>query len=822
MAEQDIQGIGVKFTAEASQLKTELANLETRLKAFNSAYGQMKVNLQASLTMPGDRKLQDFRRDVEKAFLPQGTAGPVKARIELLPPTAAQIKTLKSQIGANGSIPIDVIGNFKWGDNKPPKSVTVTVVEEYQPRGRRGAAGGAAVGGARGRGDEDEGAQLAAAAPRVGGGSRGRRGETAVVAPRLTAPSRQAKAAAERRAVGSRELFQDYTDTAPLIADWKDSLRKGGSLTWANKARDELVARGYKRNELDAVQNQIRGGGRRGGAAGFATAPPPARRGGGGRGYLGQGDVETAVRQEQAMRQRARAYVPPNPQAILEKFGGRRIESLGGGRGETLAASQADPQQFLNNLRAMVAMATPQARQEAPGWYPGAQGIAGRLGGALGHPMGTGSAMLASLSPRNRWRWNVADAYKIAAQQLGVEGPPGRTNALSGNVAKATGMAQTGQFEGLLSGPKVEPFHAQIMRPGRGMPPSGSPDLKAVIDTLMMQAGTLNTAIKAPGSVAITRAMQEAIAELSSELGMNTGAGQALPWIAGQEQLERLKNPKFAGGPLENLFSAAGGGRGFARPAWLGTPTSGRAMATMGGGLAPTGRPGVHIESPAASGQDRRAMYSVARNEEGKALGALWMKLRGGHNVTDIFPFVEERARNQGIGKALYAHAQRAGFDVEGLSDRNAAGFGVQTQFGEALWASRKRAMGLDPEQYRQEVYEREREREWEEYETRMGPGGRQRREEAHRAAQRRSPDRLVLDTTMPGQRFGGGRGFAAPAWLKGKPSGSGRSALGLMMDDIAPTGRPGHHRLDGPGQEVGGRIKPPGRRSRPPWPASR
>lgn len=142
MAENDVGGIGVKFTAEAAQLQAELQKLEQRLKQFDSAHGQKKVRLQAELVMPGARALQDFRRDLEKGFGAQGSAGRVKARIELIPPTATDIKTISAKVGA---IKVKVVGNFEWG-KAPPKTVTVKVVEESGSLSVSSKAGGKKIG----------------------------------------------------------------------------------------------------------------------------------------------------------------------------------------------------------------------------------------------------------------------------------------------------------------------------------------------------------------------------------------------------------------------------------------------------------------------------------------------------------------------------------------------------------------------------------------------------------------------------------------------------------------------------------------------------
>jgi hypothetical protein len=132
MADQEVGGVSVRFTAEAEQLQQQIQSLEQRLRAFDRQFGNHRIRMQAELVMPGQRTLADFRRGIEQSFN-AGSGGRVKARVELLPPTAAQLKAFREKVG---DIKVDVVGNFKWG-NKPPKTVEVEVVE----RGGGGAAG---------------------------------------------------------------------------------------------------------------------------------------------------------------------------------------------------------------------------------------------------------------------------------------------------------------------------------------------------------------------------------------------------------------------------------------------------------------------------------------------------------------------------------------------------------------------------------------------------------------------------------------------------------------------------------------------------------
>lgn len=187
------------------------------------------------------------------------------------------------------------------------------------------------------------------------------------------------------------------------------------------------------------------------------------------------------------------------------------------------------------------------------------------------------------------------------------------------------------------------------------------------------------------------------------------GVPPAAQWAGSRWQLpegaEPVRGQTWWNQPGRRPGAPAGGARGFAAsPEWLkakpsyGPDRNAPGIARLMDELPERGRPGVHIENPrqqyARSPQHR---YTVARNEEGEALGALQMTVRG-HKVEDVMPYVNPAARRQGIGTRLYSHAQKAGFDVERASDRNAAQIkGLQTEEGEALWQARKRAMGVDP-----------------------------------------------------------------------------------------------------------------------------
>lgn len=71
--------------------------------------------------------------------------------------------------------------------------------------------------------------------------------------------------------------------------------------------------------------------------------------------------------------------------------------------------------------------ATLEQRDDGRNWYP----LAGRIVQSIAEATGTNAVRiayaLAALSPRNPWRWNVADAYRFAAAHRAGEPMPSAT-----------------------------------------------------------------------------------------------------------------------------------------------------------------------------------------------------------------------------------------------------------------------------------------------------------------------------------------------------------------------------------------------------------
>lgn len=122
----DVGGVSVSFTAEASQLKGQLDLLEQRLRAFNRAHGQQAVKLTANLQQPGGRYMDDFRRDVAKGV----NRVPVVAKVQLQAPTASEVNAFRAALQTQLAA----------------KPLTVRVTPIIEGGGGGGSAGGAGGG----------------------------------------------------------------------------------------------------------------------------------------------------------------------------------------------------------------------------------------------------------------------------------------------------------------------------------------------------------------------------------------------------------------------------------------------------------------------------------------------------------------------------------------------------------------------------------------------------------------------------------------------------------------------------------------------------
>lgn len=538
MAENDVGGIGVKFTAEAAQLQQELQKLEQRLKQFDSAHGQKKIRLQAELVMPGNRALQDFRRDLEKGFGSQGSAGRVKARIELIPPTASEIKALTGKIG---DVKVKVVGNFEWG-TKPPKTVTVKVVEEGS--GRPVAGGRSTV------------TQTQAVAQAASGGR----------STRAAAPKKTTVAPGGPR-VGNAELFADYKDNGALLSDYLDSYRKGGSRVWMGKARDELIRRGMTRDQIVAIEQGAKrptGGARglTGGMTGAFGQGAPAVR------HWSQGPVSSVPAGPTIAAMGRRGEFPMPMRSIYNPYPAKGApEPPAWKAGDLGRAPQLTEAALTRRLRQIVKTLSPEAMQAGTGWYQKAGEIAQGIGAKSGLGRSQISGVTAAFSQNAGWSENVRnaqdffEAFRRGARTVAeVEAHVANIRKdLSFNALGLTGRTQQAlnvamgpaDAEKTLGGPKgtanpkIRAFHRALM----GDPTSFTVDRHMA---LMMSGGTIGSEQR------MHTPFQRAGQRVAGEMGVSAADLQAMVWT-------NALGPKFAGAD-PYLQSRAGGPRGMADP----------------------------------------------------------------------------------------------------------------------------------------------------------------------------------------------------------------------------------------------------------------
>jgi hypothetical protein len=168
------------------------------------------------------------------------------------------------------------------------------------------------------------------------------------------------------------------------------------------------------------------------------------------------------------------------------------------------------------NLREVMARATEADIESGLSWYGRANGLAYHLGHRYGIRPDVAAAVIAVLSPTNKWSRNVADAESIIAWHAsGRIGHRPTCCTYGANVAKAERILDGDM--GALSGPKVEAFAANI----RG-------DHEFV--TLDIWACRAAVKRDTPGRKAERAAIVAAYKTVAREYGYTPAAFQAVIW----------------------------------------------------------------------------------------------------------------------------------------------------------------------------------------------------------------------------------------------------------------------------------------------------
>lgn len=175
------------------------------------------------------------------------------------------------------------------------------------------------------------------------------------------------------------------------------------------------------------------------------------------------------------------------------------------------------------NIADTYARASQAQRESGRRWYPTAKTVVTAIAEATGMNDVRVCYALAALSPRNPWRWNVADAYSYAEARAQGRSMPRATTFKRNQLKAWQALGQDGQ-PWSTSAPKVTAFVAAIM---------GVEDA-VVVDVWAYRVATTTTT-KAVSTKAY-RAVEAAYAEAAELAGETPRDMQAITWLVAQTE----------------------------------------------------------------------------------------------------------------------------------------------------------------------------------------------------------------------------------------------------------------------------------------------
>lgn len=153
------------------------------------------------------------------------------------------------------------------------------------------------------------------------------------------------------------------------------------------------------------------------------------------------------------------------------------------------------------------------ARTAGVQWYRAARAMARKLGRQHNVTTATAAGVIAALSPRLTWSYNVVAANLVLGQ---AERVPGVFRA---NLAKARAIANGARPLSVLSGPKVRAFYRALC----------GDESAAVVDVWTARAAGVNPEGLSPQLYdQVARALKMG----ADEVGTTTSAFQAVAWVA--------------------------------------------------------------------------------------------------------------------------------------------------------------------------------------------------------------------------------------------------------------------------------------------------
>jgi hypothetical protein len=353
VAEEQVGGISVSFTADAAQLQQQIQRLEQQLKQFDAAYGRQKVQLQVQA--PPNRQLLDTRREISNAFTARGSAGQIMAKVQVQAPDARALGQFRNQLKSDiGTVPIKVVGNFEWGQ-RPPSSITIPVTGGGGGRGTGGSSA-APTGGQPTPLAGQRPARPRAAAPTPGVGNVTTAGSQAVQRTRSTRPASTRVTKEDLAAEWTQDDLTPMTDAAIRA-----------QMTGATAAEKKLFQGELDRRAIAKVSQA----GQRPAARGFLTDGPVPRP----------------------------TPVAKIPQGISRTVKARPGESLATTLQQTAIKSSVPPAAAVSRARleSLSRQLTAGSRARGEKWYPEANKALKRLRSAYGLEGRINDAQLSSI-----------------------------------------------------------------------------------------------------------------------------------------------------------------------------------------------------------------------------------------------------------------------------------------------------------------------------------------------------------------------------------------------------------------------------------------
>lgn len=198
------------------------------------------------------------------------------------------------------------------------------------------------------------------------------------------------------------------------------------------------------------------------------------------------------------------------------------------------------------NIIRIIRSATPAQVAEGAAWYPVAHGEASRIAAIYGIGTDTVAAIIAALSPRNRWARNVYDAECFVAAAF--HGLPRRPKACTfhANAAKAWDIATGTPWSDILTGPKVRSFVANIVG-----------DVYAVtVDVWAVRAATLGAADSVGKRKGEYDAYANAYRAAAATLGLTPHTAQAIAWVVTRDLCKGAKGKDARMARMAHLVTA--------------------------------------------------------------------------------------------------------------------------------------------------------------------------------------------------------------------------------------------------------------------------